>query len=198
MDKAKEEGEVELNPVLAALLTEAEEGVDATLPAAEAARKMLEEAEMEERDLEKSIHDLKDVANEDYGDDNEFFALRDKCFSIKVQKYTYEMCPYKNAQQLEGSATHGTRLGTWQGLERHNSTETGGSPTFKFVFGAGQKCWNGPERSLTVFVSCGTEDVVLGVDEPSMCEYTMQFKTPAACVPLSVDELADETFRVEL
>ena len=198
VDEDKKE-EVALDPTLAALLAEAEDGVDAPLPAAEAARKALQEAETEEADLTKSIQDVKAVANEDYGDDNEFYALRGKCFSTKVQKYTYEMCPYKDAQQLEGSATHGTRLGTWQGLERHNGTETGnGSPTFKFVFGGGQKCWNGPERSLTVFVSCGTEDKVLGVDEPSMCEYTMQMLTPAACVPLSVDELAGESFKVEL
>lgn len=45
----------------------------------------------------------------------------------------------------------------------------------------GQRCWNGPDRSITVTFECGSADAMLSVDEPEKCAYAARFSTPAAC-----------------
>ena len=45
----------------------------------------------------------------------------------------------------------------------------------------GLRCWNGPDRSMTVNFECGSADALLAVDEPEKCAYAARFATPAAC-----------------
>jgi protein kinase C substrate 80K-H len=108
----------------------------------------------------------------DYGEQNEYMSLLGLCFDIQQNQYTYEFCPYKKGSQKEGSSSTG--LGSWDGWEVVDDVR-------KMKFSGGQKCWNGPERSLFVEVLCGLENKVLKVDEPSTCVYAMKFTTPAAC-----------------
>ena len=49
------------------------------------------------------------------------------------------------------------------------------------MFTGGVRCWNGPDRSAKVILSCGAENKVLSVDEPNRCEYEYKFQTPAVC-----------------
>ena len=49
------------------------------------------------------------------------------------------------------------------------------------MFTGGAKCWNGPERSANIVLSCAAEPKVLSVDEPNRCEYEYKFELPAAC-----------------
>lgn len=58
---------------------------------------------------------------------------------LQVDKYTYSVCPFKDAFQKEGSSR--TSLGTWAGLADD-------STVMKFT--GGQACWQGPARSMTV------------------------------------------------
>lgn len=58
---------------------------------------------------------------------------------MQVDKYTYSVCPFKDAFQKEGNSK--TSLGTWAGL-------TDDSSVMKFT--NGQACWQGPARSMTV------------------------------------------------
>jgi hypothetical protein len=188
------EGEGELDAGLTALLEEVENGVAKESEAAKTARSDYWAAQTAADEAARAVRELEALEEEDFGDDQEFAALKGKCFSRKVAQYTYEICPYKEAFQKEGGNTHGTSLGKWVGMERVPAPGDGGSSStsststapasFVFKFENGQKCWNGPMRSLKVTVTCGTEDEVLSVDEPSMCEYAMAFRTPAACAPL--------------
>ncbi|RXH83810.1 hypothetical protein DVH24_009245 [Malus domestica] len=50
------------------------------------------------------------------------------------------------------------------------------------VFANGDKCWNGPDRSLKVRLRCGLKNEVADVDEPSRCEYVALLSTPALCL----------------
>lgn len=58
---------------------------------------------------------------------------------LQVDKYTYSVCPFKDAFQKEGGSR--TSLGTWAGLADD-------STVMKFT--EGQGCWQGPARSMTV------------------------------------------------
>ncbi len=40
-------------------------------------------------------------------------------------------------------------------------------------FTGGQQCWNGPPRSATVVLHCGTQNVLTAVSEPSRYPYTL-------------------------
>lgn len=51
------------------------------------------------------------------------------------------------------------------------------------------KCWNGPNRSVMLELSCGTQNALLSVSEPEKCEYHFKATTPALCWP--VEEAAE-------
>lgn len=46
------------------------------------------------------------------------------------------------------------------------------------------KCWNGPERSVKVDLSCGTNNELLHISEPEKCEYYFKATSPALCWPI--------------
>ena len=94
------------------------------------------------------------------GKDNEYLPLKDKCFEKRFQGYNYNFCFYGSAKQDSNN------LGSWDGLE---VDATAG--TTKAMFKNGASCWNGPSRSLHVMLECGSENDILDVYEPSMCEY---------------------------
>jgi protein kinase C substrate 80K-H len=51
----------------------------------------------------------------------------------------------------------------------------------KQMYKGGQGCWNGPDRSTKVLISCGTETTLTMATEPGRCEYQFDMTTPAAC-----------------
>lgn len=59
--------------------------------------------------------------------------------SAQVDKYTYSICPFKDAHQKENAMK--TSLGNWAGLEDNHTV---------MKFTGGQGCWQGPARSMTV------------------------------------------------
>ena len=161
-------------------------------PMDEAFKASLEETEANkekfEGDLKKveesatEINDLFDGAKESrYGIDGELYALRDKCFSVVAGKYKYEVCMFGAAAQKEGDAKSGTSLGQW---ERATYDEETGQRILSWENGV--KCWNGPKRSATAYVTCGAETKVLSADEPDTCRYVLQMESHIAC---------DDTFR---
>lgn len=80
-----------------------------------------------------------------------------------------------------------TSIGKWKGIERSTNTAPSFTTEYLFtgetlVFDRGQRCWNGPARSLRVSLACGPEDILSTVAEPETCAYTAVLETPAACV----------------
>ena len=139
----------------------------------------------EKKKVEDSIHEINDLvegAKESrYGREGELYALKDKCFSVTAGKYTYEGCVFGNAAQKEGSAKSGTGLGQWEGADYEEET---GKRILKWTNGV--KCWNGPKRSATAYITCGAETKVLSADEPDTCRYVLQMESHIAC---------DDTFK---
>ena len=56
------------------------------------------------------------------------------------------------------------------------------SQSTRMKYADGSQCWQGPHRSVTVDMECGQITQIVSVSEPSLCEYLMIVKTPAACV----------------
>lgn len=74
----------------------------------------------------------------------------------------------------------------------NNSTTEGTSPLTLVLSKANPlnslKCWNGPERSVNVDLSCGTANEITHISEPEKCEYRFQVTSPALCWPVEGEE----------
>ena len=124
------------------------------------------------RQFEKDIKELEDNLKRSYGPDDVFAVLVGTCIETTVDKYRYEICPFKSAVQKEGSASYGTTLGNWEGFSEDGTV---------LLFTHGAHCWQGPNRSMHVTLQCGETEVVKQVEEPNRCEYTAILETPAVC-----------------
>ncbi|KAM1039313.1 hypothetical protein ACFX2C_028742 [Malus domestica] len=141
-------------------------------------RKEYDESSAKLSKISSRISSLTKKLKHDFGPDKEFYSFYDRCFESKQNKYVYKVCPYKQASQVEGHST--TRLGSWDKFE----------DSYKImVFANGDKCWNGPDRSLKVRLKCGLKNEVADVDEPSRCEYVALLSTPALCSEEKLEEL---------
>ncbi|ONK62808.1 uncharacterized protein A4U43_C07F8350 [Asparagus officinalis] len=128
--------------------------------------------------VQSRISSLTDKLKHDYGMEKEFYSFHGRCFENKQGKYLYKVCPFKQASQVEGHST--TRLGNWEKFDE----------SYRIMqFTSGDKCWNGPDRSLKVRLRCGLKNELTDVDEPSRCEYVALLSTPALCVEDKLKEL---------
>lgn len=128
--------------------------------------------------MQSKISSLSQKLKHDFGPEKEFYSFYDRCFESKESKYVYKICPYKQATQKDGHST--TRLGEWEKFEE----------SYKLmVFSNGDKCWNGPDRSLKVRLRCGLDNEIADVDEPSRCEYVALLSTPNVCYEEKLKEL---------
>lgn len=141
-------------------------------------RKEYDESSTKLSKLQSRISSLKQKLKHDFGPEKEFYSFYDRCFESKQNKYTYKVCPYKEASQEEGYST--TRLGRWDKFEESYRI---------MAFSNGDKCWNGPDRSLKVRLRCGLTNEITDVDEPSRCEYVAFLSTPALCREEKLKEL---------
>lgn len=111
-----------------------------------------------------------------FGNQGELYSLRNSCHSVQEGKYDYEVCIFGRAQQKDHGQHSGTSLGRWKGISVDQDT---GLRKMEWTNGA--KCWNGPERSATVFVTCGAENKVFSAEEPDTCRYVLEMESYIAC-----------------
>ncbi|KAK6918086.1 Glucosidase II beta subunit, N-terminal [Dillenia turbinata] len=100
-------------------------------------RKEYEDTSSKLSKIQSRISSLTRKLDNDFGPVKEFYSFYDRCFESKQNKYVYKICPFKQASQEEGHSK--TRLGRWEKFEGSYRT---------MVFSKGDKCWNGPDRSL--------------------------------------------------
>ncbi|EJF63088.1 endoplasmic reticulum protein [Dichomitus squalens LYAD-421 SS1] len=148
-------------------------------------------ARREKEDKERELSRLFDP--EWYGPDGEWKKLAGTCIEKEFGDYVYEVCLFDEARQkpLKGGQTFSLgKFAEWnnaEGIEK-------GSPAYysKQHYTRGAKCWNGPQRSVTLDMSCGLENAVLSVAELEKCEYEFKVTTPALCLPLSASDIKRE------
>ncbi|KAJ8635151.1 hypothetical protein MRB53_009418 [Persea americana] len=141
-------------------------------------RKEYDESSQKLSKMQSRISSLSEKLKHDFGMEKEFYSFYDHCFESKQNKYVYKVCPFKQASQVEGHST--TQLGRWEKFEE----------SYRIMqFSSGDKCWNGPDRSLKVRLRCGLKNELADVDEPSRCEYVAVLSTPALCLEERLKEL---------
>jgi hypothetical protein len=153
----------------------------------EALQERLRKTQEDKKDTEARMGNMEDsIGGKDgpgttLGVDGELFALKDQCFNVEAGKYIYEICIFGSAAQKEKTGGS-TSLGEWIGVDIEAET---GRRVWKW--GNGAKCWNGPQRSVTAFVTCGSETKVLSAGEPDTCRYEVEVESHIAC---------DESYRM--
>lgn len=136
-------------------------------PEAVKARERYQETNQKLVSEEGEERKLNAIIEQPYGADNIFYSLRDQCHETQSGEYTYSVCFYGEAKQSS------TRLGAMAPVKAGDR---------EIAFTNGDKCWNGPYRSLTVALECGPLPVELyAVDEPATCVYTAKLRTPVVC-----------------
>lgn len=148
---------------------------------ADSIRKEYDEASSKLTKVESKLSSLKQKLKHDFGPEKEFYSFHGQCFESKENKYTYKICPFKQATQVEGYSTTG--LGNWDKFEDSYRT---------MQFTNGDHCWNGPNRSLKVKLRCGLKNELTDIDEPSRCEYLAFLSTPALCLEEKLKELQNK------
>lgn len=148
------------------------EDAKAKIAVAEEARSSFQTVDDQFRDLEREINSLDKVVGLDLGRAFEFAPLHGQCLEYTDREYIYKLCMYDRASQQSKDGGGETSLGTFTGWE---------NDYLLMKYENGQGCWNGPNRSAKVVISCGTEDKLTGVSEPSRCEYDFRMTTPAVC-----------------
>lgn len=137
--------------------------------------------------LQKEINEINKSLKMDFGPDECFQAIHHQCFEFITMEYKYKLCPFEKTTQAPKKGGSETPLGRWGRWDGPADNIHG-----KMMYENGQGCWNGPNRSTQVILSCGVENKVTSVDEPSRCKYVFEFSTPCACaapIEASHDEL---------
>ncbi|PCH41568.1 hypothetical protein WOLCODRAFT_24840 [Wolfiporia cocos MD-104 SS10] len=154
------------------------------------ARKAFTDAE----DALKNVQQERDKAQEEltrlfdpewFGPEGEWKKLQNACLSKDTGEYTYEVCLFGEAKQkpnMGGSTQNLGKFSSWNNAPG----VTPGTPEYysRQSYTRGAKCWNGPQRSVNLIMSCGVDNVLLSVAEPEKCEYQFTVTSPALCLPL--------------
>jgi len=149
----------------------------------------------EKDDVEGELSSLFDP--EWYGRDGAWKKLDELCLEKDTGEYTYEVCLFDEARQKPNKGGQNFGLGKFKHWNNAPGVEVG-SPEYysKQYYKGGVRCWNGPERSVTLSLTCGTENALHTVTEPEKCEYHITGTTPALCLPL--EEKAPSAKKEEL
>eukprot|EP00924_Labyrinthula_sp_SR-Ha-C_P005622 maker-scaffold_14-snap-gene-0.3-mRNA-1 protein AED:0.02 eAED:0.02 QI:89/1/1/1/0.66/0.75/4/353/472 len=128
-------------------------------------------AEKEKKDLERKVRaaekEQKDMQNQ-LELDVLTLGAEGNCVEKELGEYKYNVCFLKDAKQGR------TSLGKFDKIEVQGDQKI-------MLFKDGQKCFNGIKRNLKVELTCGGEDDIVSVSEPSVCSYVAVVKSPLGC-----------------
>ncbi len=139
---------------------------------AQTAKRTLEEADSNIRNMESEIDSNKKKLDMDLGPNGEFASMIDKCFEYEDREYVYKLCPYDRTVQKSKSNHQETSIGNWKSWNDEDASKK----YLVMKFDNGQACWNGPMRSTKVIVSCGIDNKLVSVSEPNRCEVRFKKK----------------------
>lgn len=156
-----------------------DEGTQVLIKETEEAKSAYESKKSILENIQNKLKDVENFLQMDLGETDVFYPLMDNCFDYTDKEYTYTVCPFKKCTQKQLNSGRETSLGTW-GQWEHKTKRYGA-----MIMRNGEKCWNGPDRSSLIRFTCGESNKLVSVDEPSRCEYSFEFQTPAMCQNLN-------------
>uniref|UniRef100_A0A7S4FE22 Glucosidase 2 subunit beta n=1 Tax=Eutreptiella gymnastica TaxID=73025 RepID=A0A7S4FE22_9EUGL len=143
-------------------------------PEADQARESLKNQTDRWKEVIEYVRKLeKEYRSEDFGLEEEFYALKGHCFERRQGDHNYKMCPYGSSQQDKRS------IGQWNGF--HKQTEWH-SKYRMMRFTNGDQIGCPRPRESEVMLECGESPAVIKVEEPEVCKYVLTFACPQACV----------------
>uniref|UniRef100_A0A2P2HXH4 Glucosidase 2 subunit beta-like n=2 Tax=Hirondellea gigas TaxID=1518452 RepID=A0A2P2HXH4_9CRUS len=149
-----------------------DEHTQTLVDAANVARSSFQEAADRVKELNRELMEGQESLEKDYGPEDEFRVFEGNCYEYTDREYNYKLCPFDKASQSAKSGGGETSLGKWgEWQDNYRSMK----------YSNGQGCWNGPNRSTTVRLECGIENLLVSATEPNKCEYHFVFMTPAVC-----------------
>ncbi|CZS89948.1 hypothetical protein WAI453_002930 [Rhynchosporium graminicola] len=136
-----------------------------------------------------SLGDLREDLKKDYGTDDIFRALKDKCISKDSGEYEYELCWMGSTSQKSKKGGGNTGMGNFVRFDKMMVDEEvsadgkglGKGERVVLRYENGQNCWNGPNRQTTVVLACAETDEIWKIVEEEKCMYKMEVGTPAVC-----------------
>ncbi|KAF9436462.1 hypothetical protein BGZ76_003923 [Entomortierella beljakovae] len=126
----------------------------------------------EESSTKDRISDIERKMQVDFGPDETFAKLLDQCFEFKDAEYTYSICLFGDANQKSHSTMHLGKFSGWGEGNKKYETQW---------YTGGIGCWNGPDRSAKLELTCGESTEITSVTEPEKCVYLFKMQTPAVC-----------------
>ncbi|KAL9276754.1 hypothetical protein ACSQ67_025767 [Phaseolus vulgaris] len=171
-------------------------------------RKEYDESSAKLSKIQSRISSLTQKLKHDFGPAKEFYTFYDHCFEGKENKLHYISLPRVLFSSLsnDGNFASGTLIKSapinrllkrraipppvWVQKGQNQWRWDKFEDSYKIMFFSnGDKCWNGPDRSLKVKLRCGLKNEITDVDEPSRCEYVALLSTPALCQEERLKEL---------
>ncbi|KAF7313462.1 hypothetical protein HMN09_00502100 [Mycena chlorophos] len=147
------------------------------------AENALNKVKKQHKEAEEELEEIFDA--EGFGIDGEWKKLDNTCLELNTGEYTYEICLFNEVKQKPNKGGQTFSLGKFDSWNPSSDVKPG-EPAYyeKQMYTQGTKCWNGPNRSVVLVMSCGTENTVSTVQELEKCEYQITGTTPALCLPL--------------
>ncbi|KAL2063063.1 hypothetical protein VTL71DRAFT_6135 [Oculimacula yallundae] len=153
------------------------------------ARSAFQTANDEVSSKSASLGDLRTDLTKDYGTDDIFRALKDKCISKDSGEYEYELCWMGSTKQKSKKGGAHTGMGNFVRFDKITVDEEvsadgkglGKGERLVLMYENGQNCWNGPNRQTTVVLACAETDEIWKIVEEEKCMYKMDVGTPVVC-----------------
>lgn len=114
--------------------------------------------------IDNEIKETKEKLELDTGANAEFAPMMNNCYEYEDREYVYKLCPFDKTIQKSKSNNGETTIGYW------SSWGTDANKYLTMKFNNGLACWNGPQRSTAVKLTCGIESKLVAVSEPNRCE----------------------------
>lgn len=163
-----------------------------------AARRAHTDASAKVRTVSSQLSTKRSALAEDpakWGREGEWKALDGKCVERNMGEYTYEYCFFGGTTQKPNKGGSNVSMGRFAAFEPLDEALTHEDDAFflRQKYARGQRCWNGPDRSVIVDLVCGVENALLDVFEAEKCIYSMKVSTPAVCFPPREQAQGSET-----
>jgi protein kinase C substrate 80K-H len=127
-----------------------------------AAREALDSVSSDLVSKRSSLSSEEAELGKDFGADDVFRAIKDKCISVEAGEYEYELCWMDKTTQKSKKGHGNTNMGNFDKAdvaeadeeERAGGKGLGRGRRVVLRYENGQHCWNGPNRRTDVWLAC--------------------------------------------